>query len=271
MKGYTMVERSAASLGAPTPKPEVAQTRTRGPIAVAGSLILATLVYLSSATGALTQIRAFLGWESDAEGLREMNSAIEALYRPGEGAAAYRYAVDRLVAVARTHRALRSMIAERLADLIRDKTATPERRLIPVERLEMASDAERDSILRAFQISSPADYAFRRLGEAPLANAAPLDDATLDLRGIVVPELRARNMRFSHLDLSGAVFYKSALAGTKFLDCNLTGCVFSASRMERCQIRGGSVRHARFLGAKLDGAAVDGADGADEAPGLPHH
>jgi len=225
--------------------------------------LVAAIAFTTSLVALLIQIRTLLAWESTADGLREADAAIARL-GSGETIAAKRWAIDRLVIVAAKHSELRSRIAERLADFVREQTAGDSIRSAILTRVELEADSVTDSMLedvlnRDFPTPLLADYAFRQLGQAPFIDADRVDDDNLNLRDIVIPQARARNATFRHVDLSGAILVKAALADTRFESCNLTGCVLSRSSMQRCVVDdSSSIEKARFVGVKHERARIAG-------------
>lgn len=248
-------KRADAGNGAPAaPARNLIEKLRSSATGVSASLLLAVLAYLSSATGALSQIRGFMGWESVSDGVREADSALEVLNK-GDHEATQMWSIDRLVMVANTHSGLRPLIAERLADFIREQAVSSgtKHRSLPIERMESATDSANEALLDGLKVPA-AEYALRTLGRPPFVGVKRLDDQRLDLRDIVIPQFRSRHEVYRDIDFSGDTLFKSSLGGTRFENCTLAGCVFSRSRMVDCRITNCGVHGARFVEVETNGS-----------------
>lgn len=231
------------------------------------SVIVASLTYISSVTGALTQLRALVGWESPSDGMREADVAFGTLYQAQGGKATKRWAIDRLVITAQTHRELRPYIAERLADFVREQTVNNvvhDSLVAILPALEAMDHHDLEGMLgRRFPTPEVADYALRQLGAEPLASAPRKDDTRLNLRGIIIPQVRARGARFNSIDFSDAILIKGALTDAHFESCNLSGCVLSQSTLRRCVMdEHTSIDKARLVAVDAQGARLRASDRA---------
>lgn len=232
--------------------------RSKGRAAILAAAALAAATYVATMIGALDQVRAFLGWQSTAEGIRQATEAIADLETEGASPARQKWAADRLVLIASTHSRLRLLLARRLADFVRARCALESRDGLArmIDALDVAGyrrlyekargDSNTDDVPR---------YVLQCLGAKPFLGLAYVGDEKLDLRGIVVPEWLSRERVYENVDFSGALFPCSSLMRTRFRDCNLTGVRFTGSRMDSAIFeRGTSARNAKFVRANLPGA-----------------
>lgn len=104
-----------------------AQSPRKGWSAALAGIAIAAVGYVATTVGALDQVRTFLGWQSTAEGIKQATEALADLNEAGASVAQQKWAVDRLTLIARTHAALRPLLARRFADFVHTRCSSANR------------------------------------------------------------------------------------------------------------------------------------------------
>ena len=202
---------------------------TNNPVIV-GIIIFGIVLYgVADFLSRVGEIRDFFTSEKELRAYQVITESLEELNRK-ESTASQKWAIDKLVELAKNNKQLAGLISRRIADFIRASTRDLYIELSQVGLCSISNEKRLGNVLSKYPSLDVEKYAFEALGMPPLAGSWPKDKGNLLALGeIALPEIRLHNKNYSYVNLNDAILPKSNIRNVEFANSNLAGLILSGT------------------------------------------